>query len=453
MRQKASAFPIGLYGMLLLALCWLTLPRLFAPLERFLLGAASLPTRFVTSWAGAPVLAASREVVRARLDEAERLHERLRYHDAIGGREVMPVDREPQFCFVRSVGRRNGGGGVPGELLLDHTYAELAGCDEWVTKGSALLGRLAQPGVGPAAADTPDDFARVVLLNHPKALPIYGGLSLADGDSLRFVVGPAARVDPAPLRVELWDNPYRAARLERGGQDVFTIDFAGGGAAIPAGLWLGQTRVWGYEAVRTGEVLSIGVFLMPPYEPAALSHVVLWRRVAGAQGEPIAEHEPRRHAATIWDLPGATNGRHLLACDQAVPDGAAVVCDGQFVGSARGIAFGLGLVTSFVSSRQRWSLILLPADPQARPRELSGAVVAADGNQAWLQWRGDALAAADQPLQAGQLFTGCNGPHCPAGLLIGSVVPHPFQHDLLQVTTPAESGPRTAAVLIGEELR
>lgn len=456
MRQKASAFPIGLYGMLLLALCWLTVPRLFAPLERLLLGAVSLPARVVAEWSGTPALAASRDVLRERQAQADRLNERLHHFDAIGGRELMPADRVPQFCFVRSVDRRVAGGGVAGELRLDHTYRELAGCDELVTKGGALVGRLARLGVGPATDDGPDDFARVVLLNHAGAPPVYGGLSLADGEHLRFLVGPSAKVDPAPLRVDLWDNAYRAAKLDRGGQDVFTIEFSGGGVRQPAGLWLGQTRVWGYEALRTGEVLSIGVFLMPPYEPAALSHVVLWRDRAADGGDPPGAVAPQRHApasypATLWELPVAAGGRHLLACRQGVVDGAAVVSDGLFVGSARGIAFGLGLVTSFANSRNRWTLILLPADPAERPRELEGEVVATEGNLAWLRWRGETATTEDRPMPVGLLFTGCNGPHCPPGLLIGGAVPHAWQRDLLQVTTSAEVGTRACSVLVGEE--
>ncbi len=286
MRQKASAFPIGLYGMLLLALCWLTVPRLFAPLERLLLGAVSLPARVVAEWSGTPALAASRDVLRERQAQADRLNERLHHFDAIGGRELMPADRVPQFCFVRSVDRRVAGGGVAGELRLDHTYRELAGCDELVTKGGALVGRLARLGVGPATDDGPDDFARVVLLNHAGAPPVYGGLSLADGEHLRFLVGPSAKVDPAPLRVDLWDNAYRAAKLDRGGQDVFTIEFSGGGVRQPAGLWLGQTRVWGYEALRTGEVLS--------------SRPRCHTSSCGATALPTAAipQEPSRHSAT-----------------------------------------------------------------------------------------------------------------------------------------------------------
>ena len=48
-RRKPPAFPAGLYGMLLFALCWLTLPGVFAPIERLLVGAACVVPR---AWSG-----------------------------------------------------------------------------------------------------------------------------------------------------------------------------------------------------------------------------------------------------------------------------------------------------------------------------------------------------------------------------------------------------------------
>jgi len=36
MVRKSAAFPVGLYAVLLFALAWLTLPTLFAPLERMM---------------------------------------------------------------------------------------------------------------------------------------------------------------------------------------------------------------------------------------------------------------------------------------------------------------------------------------------------------------------------------------------------------------------------------
>ena len=52
MRRSRQAFPVGLYGMLLFALCWLTLPTVFAPLERWGLGLVSLVPELAASWRG-----------------------------------------------------------------------------------------------------------------------------------------------------------------------------------------------------------------------------------------------------------------------------------------------------------------------------------------------------------------------------------------------------------------
>ncbi|MFY9343511.1 MAG: hypothetical protein WAT39_13525, partial [Planctomycetota bacterium] len=59
MRQRSAAFPVGLYGLLLFALCWLTLPAVFAPLEPLLVGACCLSVRLVATFAGDPVGAAA----------------------------------------------------------------------------------------------------------------------------------------------------------------------------------------------------------------------------------------------------------------------------------------------------------------------------------------------------------------------------------------------------------
>jgi hypothetical protein len=154
------------------------------------------------------------------------------------------------------------------------------------------------------------------------------------------------------------------------------------------------------------------------------------------------------HAATIQDLPGASMGRHLLATDVDVPDGAAVVQDGLCLGTAHGLAFGQALVTSFAASRQRWSLLLLPDDPEARPRELVGEVIAAADGVATVRWLGDTLSGEGERLPTGYLFTGSNGPHCPTGLLIGSARCHPFERDLLEVTVPVSFHGSAAEVLI-----
>ena len=453
MAKKSTAFPVGLYGMLLFALLWLTLPAVFAPLERLLVGAVCIVPRVASRFFGEPAVAARRADLR-RIDELGAvLHRRVERHDFAGAGMSMAAGAAPVLCSVLSVQRR-GGAGLPSELLLDHSYRELAGCGEIVTKGPTLLGFLQRPGVGVAADDLPDDPARVLLCHHRRAPRLYAGLEQPDGSRLHFVVRSSASVDPAPLRVDLWDDPYRAAKLGRAGQQVFTLPLSFGEQRVPGGLLLGRTRIWGYEQPDSDEQLTIGVFVVPPIEPRALSHVVLWREhdVTPAIASSSLRAR-RRRSAIVYDLPGAVHGRHLLVAGERVPDGAAVVQNGLFLGSARGLAFGGGLVTSFVASRQSWSLLFLPDGTgeldAPSPVELHAAVVRSQDNVAWLRFRGPAR--AEPRLGPGYLFTGSNGRFCPAGLWIGRAEPHAFERDLLRVTVPPQAGPRLAEVIVEGE--
>lgn len=449
MRERPRAFPVGLYGMLLFALCWLTLPAVFAPLERSLLGATCLLPRWFARLAGSPAMAAAPDLQRQRLALSEQLESRAARHDRADAGERLAAGFEPVSCAVLVASRRGGGGRVS-ELLLDHSHAELAACSPWVTKGETLLGWLLRPGFGAAAKDSPADPARVQLLNAAAAPPNLAGLQLADGGSLRFVVGPAAAVDPAPLRVELWDDPYRAARLQQDGLEVRTLPRSALDA-VPAGLLLGQTRVWGYQATADQQPLTIGVYVLPPFDAAALSHVVVWRPAAAATDRvaPAPFRSRRRVPGLVHDLPGAVHGRHLLLADASVPTGAAIVQDGLFVGTARGLWFGGGLVTSFALSRQRWSLILLPDAPDLAPIEMAGEVVDGEDERAYLRWR-SADARVSPRLGAGYLFTGSNGLHCPAGLYIGRATPHADDPELLIVRSPLRPGPHAVEVIVGE---
>jgi len=449
MAKKSAAFPVGLYGMLLFALLWLTLPGVFAPIERVVVGAACVVPRVTSSTLGEPAVAASAADLR-RVDElSQELHERIERHDFAGAGFALPVDDQPVLCGVLSVTRR-GGAGLPSELRLDHSYRELEGCREIVTKERALLGFLLQPGRGRAVDDKPDDPARVLLTHHRSAPRLYAGLEQQDGDQLRFVVRSAASVDPAPLRVDLWDDPYRAARLERAGQDVYTLPLSFGSQRVPGGLLLGRTRIWGYEHESSGEQLTIGVFVVPPFEPRALSHVVLWREAGRAPADAAPPLRPHRRAtATVYDLPGSVHGRHLLVASESVPDGAAVVQNGLFLGIARGLSFGTGLVTSFPASRQEWSLLFLPDGEQASPVELHAEVERSDGNDAWVRFRGPDRDGLPR-LGDGYLFTGSNGQFCPAGLWIGRARGHAYERDLLHVRVPMQQGPRVAEVFVGE---
>ena len=438
MARARAAFPVGLYGTLLLALCWLLLPELLRPVERLLLGIACLPQRFLSHAGGQPALAAEPHA-RARLLELRRgLWQRSREHDVERARPLLAAGLEPLPCRVRQAQRR-GGHGQPCELVLDRSYEELAGCSDLVTCGDVLLGFLARPGVGAAEKDRPADPARVLLLNHPFSREVAARVQLADGVDLNCVVGPAAIVDPAPMRTTLHDDPYRAARLQRGDAAVRTLALdAPWIGAVPAGLLVGHTRIWGYDT--GGDTLTIGLYVATPFDPRAVPQVVLWQSVAGLAPD---DREPARAPARAFALPDGTGGRWLVTAKVALPDGAAVVQDGVCLGTVRAVAFGQALCTSFAASRHAWSLWLLPDDPRLSPQGLYGQVAFADAATAWFQLHGD-----DQRLPAGFLFTGGNGAYCPAGLLIGRAEPDLDVH-LLRIALPARAGAQQVEVVVG----
>lgn len=440
-RVGGAAFPVGLYGMLLLALCWLAVPAVFAPLERLALAVPTLPHRLIAALGTDAQAATDAEAVGRIAGLRSDLQQRLLTHQVQGGRSLLPATWVPVLSRVVAV-ERIGGGGAPAELRLEHRYRDLAGCQPFVTQGDALLGRLAVCGHGLALDDDPGDHARVLLLHHPQAAPVAAAMPLPDGGLLRMVVQPAARVDQAPLRVHLWDDPYRAAGLRAGGEVVKTMSLpALATGAAPPDLRIGTSQVWGYG--RGDDVLTIGMFVEPAVDVRSLSHVVLWTEVE----PPAPLPPPRLSPCTLWRLPGGVGGRWLLAADGPVPDGAAVVADGVCLGIARGLSFGQALVTSFPTSRQRLALLLLPDDPQERPRELWGEVVRGGVGTAWFSCRGGDRTA----LPPGFLFTGSNGPHCPAGLLLGRALPQPGQPDQLAVVVPTTSDVLTAQVVVAED--
>lgn len=448
MRNKPAAFPVGLYGMLLLALCWLTLPGVFAPIERRLVGATCLGLRAVAACVGVPVQAAARHEDGAL---AAALAERIRVHAAPAAMAWV-AGAEPVHCAVVGVGRI-GGGGQPAELVLDHSYAELAGCSEIVTKGNAYVGMLQVPGVGITEKDGRHDFARVVLPNHPKARALHAECTLPDGSSLQLVVRGAAIVDAAPLRVDLWSDPWRGSRLDRPGLSVFTRGVPDSSSPVPAGLLLGATRIWGYSAVDGQGDLTLGVFVVPAIAPHALSHVVVWRVAPAASADRDEPEEPPARAllpaaGVLHELPGAVHGRFLLATEATVQDGAAVLHEGRFLGSSRGLAFGSALVTSFAASRQRWNLLTLPDAAGERPVEFVGRIVGQVGEQVEILRLGAAGMGDRQRFDAGWLFTGSNGLSCPAGLVIGRLVPHPLDPERALVHVPTQRGSRAVELLV-----
>jgi hypothetical protein len=457
MMSRSAAFPVGLYGALLLALGWLTVPGLFAPLERWLVGSATALPRLASIWLGQPARAAEGgELARVEQLRADLL-QRVSRQDLAAGSVALPAGARQVHCGVLAASRR-GGGGRLSELLLDHSYEELGAgraLRDWervVVKGDQLVGFLMEPGKGRAVDDLPSDPARVMLCNHRDAPRVYAELDIA-GRPLRFVVRPGAGADPAPLRVDLWDDPYRAAQLDEAGLLVRTraLDFGGENYGVPPGLSLGRARVWGYDDTQTSRVLAIGVYVEPGFEPRALSHVVLWR----AEGAPLRPQDSplRAHArvgASLYDLPGADRGRHLLVCSRALPDDAAVTQRGVLLGVARGLCFGNALMTSFPASRRRWSLLFLPDEEAGRVVELSGVIERAAGDVAWVRWEGP---PRDEVLRLGSgfLFTGSNGRFCPSGLWIGRATADPTDRALLQVRVPSGGGARAVEVFVAPE--
>lgn len=429
-RQHGSspAFPIGLYATLLLALCWLALPRLWRPVERGLLGLASLPLRALEVCRGEVALAhEQRQLLAAAAVPVAQLRQRLSAHLAAVAGVQHPAALVPVLDFGER-GLIGGGGGQPCELRLLRSYRELQGCAPFVTCGEQLLGFLCQPGVGAADRDRPQDPARVLLLNHPQAPAVAAALQLQDGKRLRLCVEAAGSLDPGPLRTSLWDDPYRASRLGGGTFAVRTLRLAGAlGGDLPEGLLLGNAEAWGYRGATT---LAIGVFVTPSIDFRALSCVAVFG--PGFAGpSPL---QPQRLPARLQPLPGSLQQRfHVtLAQGAGVPDGAAIVQGDLLLGSVRGLWFGQGLGTAFAASRQSWVLLLLPEEPAAPPLALWGEVESQRGHTAWLRCRGRV-----PPLQSGWLFTGSNGRCCPLGLLLGRTAPVAGDPTLLELTLPA----------------
>jgi len=454
--SKRRRLPPGLYALLLVALCALTVPEFARPLERLLVGSACfLPRWFcselVASAQAAPSLQHEQIQLRTRVAElSAELLGRLREQDLQAPVGLMSGQFEPVWCSVVACETRRGGGGEPCELVLDRTLGELWHCSEWVTKGEVLLGSLVRPQVlgddGEAAAALASP-ARVQLLNHPGARTLAAAIELPDAARLRLVVRPAAIADPAPLRVELWDDPYRSASLERGGHAVKTLTIPGAGEQPEAGWLLGRTRIWGYETPAGDRLMTVGVYVVPPTEPRAISHVVVWRPREVLQVPPPPA--PDRHAVRLWPLPGHRTGRSLVAADSGVLDGAAVLVDGVILGTARQQAFGMALVSTFAASRQPWSLVLMPEDGTLRTRELVGRFLGIEQGVLQFAWRGEVAVGEGLWLPSGLLFTGSNGPHCPAGLLLGRARPHAQHADRIEVQLPAVSAHGEVLLLRG----
>ncbi|MBM3963237.1 MAG: hypothetical protein FJ306_15270, partial [Planctomycetes bacterium] len=113
MAKKSSAFPVGLYGALLVALCALTLPGAFQPVERTLLGAVARISRAAAALAGEPVGAAAAAVDDQRSARSADVLRRIASHHVAGAPAELAARHGPVRCRVLAVGGRGGGGGAP----------------------------------------------------------------------------------------------------------------------------------------------------------------------------------------------------------------------------------------------------------------------------------------------------------------------------------------------------
>jgi len=406
--RASPGLPLGLCGLLVVAAGLALFPRWVEPIEGPARWLMCLPLRV---WPGsaahaapppAPVAARAAGAL-ARIDA-----------DALAGAApLFAAGAVPLVCRVLE--RRGGGGGrLPTRLVLDRTVAELAGSLGLVTRGSALVGFLEEPDPERAGAST---LAVVRCVHAPHASAprrLLAAAAFEDGEPLRFVVEPGSRIDPWPLRIGLLEDPYRASRVQAGGVAVRTLACTVGSVAVPEGLDLGVLRVWGY-AGDASDVLPVGFFVEPAFDARAVVTVVVWRpaaaaREAGAPGDDIDYR--LAHGALL--PPGLR--AFLLTGREATPEGAAVVGrDGQLFGLVEAAGPGDAVAASFATPGRTWSLLLVPDDPDRAPVECTAQVLGARGAQV------DVRLASPVPPFSGEVLTGAQGLHCPAGLRVGRI--------------------------------
>ena len=412
-------FPVGLYGTLLAALFGVTFPAALAPVEAAARTIVCLPLRaYSMSGVANPVVAA------ATPTPASDVFADLGKSVLAGGRG--PAGYLPQVCRVRD--KRAGPSGIVDELELDVTVSELQSAAALVTVGRALVGHLVLSGGA-------DARARVQLLAYR---PRRGsaGFDLRVGDpaaprrvaaqvpcreidaqgTLHFLVEPSRSIDPWPLRCSLLDDSYLASRLRRSGGLVTTSDQSGD-SDLPKGLAIGRLMIWGYP--RRG--IPVGLFVDPAVDGRAIHSVTVWRR-AGAGRRPALRPEqvgsflPVR--LTRYPAPRPSRVRWMVTstAGATLPDGAALVDRGRFLGCLRAPWSGQSLVTPFSVSTRTWALVV---------RSAGGAVFDAVGRIVGTEADGRLRIELESPasVEAGALFTGNNGLHCPAGLYIGAVTP------------------------------
>jgi hypothetical protein len=298
-----------------------------------------------------------------------------------------------------------------------------------VTVGDALIGHLSAGGAA-------GDHARVRLLAYharpnPKKIELRIGerapptrvaaevrcREVDASGTLHLLVEPHRSVDPWPLRCTLLDDSYLASRLRKSGALVRTSEPTLD-SNLPAGLTIGKLMIWGYP--QRG--IPVGVFVEPAVDPRGISAVTLWRPASSFGARPrlqpnqVGRFLPVRFSR--YPAPRPVRERWLVTstAGPALPDGAALVDRGRFLGCLHRPWSGQSLVTPFQASTRIWSLLVRGAD---------GEVTAVVGRIVGTAPDGRLRIELHSPtaIVAGQVFTGGNGLHCPAGLYIGLAIP------------------------------
>jgi hypothetical protein len=432
-------FPVGLYATLLVGLFGVTFPELLAPVESVARTAVTLPLRaYSILFDARPALAAAApdpQLAPLAGQSASTMR------GARGPRGFTPK-------VLRVVDRRVGPLGVVDELILARTRGELRGCALLVTAGPGLVGFLDLDPDEPTRRDTEaeasaaDAFdrqpARVRLLHYrprrrtskrpmrarePFAVGrVAAQVTCREVDAqgmLHFLVVPARAVDSWPLRCTMLDDSYLGSRLRHSGDLVTTrATPPDSGNELPAGLHIGRLMIWGYPQLN----IPVGLFVEPILDPRGISSVVVWQAADGGSVPDVSTRDdhwlPVRLAR--FPAPRPARERWLVTSDAGttLPDGAALVDRGRLLGTLAKPWSGQSLVTPFSSSTKTWALLLRSGD--GRVHEIVGRVVGrgADG-----RLRVKVIAPESAWQLGGELSTGVNGPHCPAGLAIGRAEP------------------------------
>lgn len=428
MKRAPSAapwFPVGLYGALVVATALAIFPQGSAAVESWLRVGVCLPLRALHVLGGTEAFASERRDAtnlgsdaEADLDAIVRTGlEREAAAALMPDGSGMPAGLEPLACRV--IERRvPGPAGLPSLLVLDRPWSDVEACVDIVTHHSSVVGFLgrAEDAVG-------TELAVVRCLHYrPRTAPprrVLGAAAIGDGGPLRMVFEPASKIDAWPLRATLLDDPYRAALLHAGGHVVHTVAASPSSTSklLPEGLRLGTLQVWGYAAGERNAV-PVGFYLDPDYDPRAITSVVLWRPSRPSTGATRALPPPSARTRVHGvELPGGRR-LHLLTGARRVPVGAAVVAgEHRLVGVVDSAGAGDATASVFGSDRTRWSFVLVPRVEGMMPIECSGRAVARVGRLVELEFD-----AVPVPV-AGDLLTGGNGRHAPAGLYVGELRP------------------------------